>query len=87
MRGFADLKHPVVEAIAEDSISGRKSMTTVKWTHLNKVEGKYRVQLNTAGGLLLSMANANSLAVIPEGTEIGIGDKVSVWPLDWSQCP
>ena len=87
MRGFADLNHPVVEAIAEDSVSGRKSMTTIKWTHLNKVEGKYRVQLNAAGGLLVSMANANSLAVIPEGTEIGIGDKVSVWPLDWSQCP
>jgi molybdopterin molybdotransferase len=86
MKGIKQLRHPAVDAIAEDSMSGRRFMTTVKWTCLDNIEERYRVKLNTAEGLLVSMANANSLTLIPEGAEVRAGDVIPVWPLEWSGC-
>jgi molybdopterin molybdotransferase len=85
MRGFTELDHPTVEAIALDSISGRKPKAFVRWTSLTGTKGKYRVELNVAEeiGALASMAKANSLTIVPEGAVVNAGDMVEVLPLDW----
>jgi molybdopterin molybdotransferase len=85
MLGFTVLDHPVVKAITGDSVSGKKPVSFVKWTSLDKVDGEYRVVMNTPDGtgMLAEMATANSLTIIPEGTEIRKGDSIKVLPLDW----
>ena len=85
MRGLKSLEHPVVEAVAEHSVSGQKPMILVRWTDLEKAGKEYRVKLNNAEGLLASIATANSLTLIPEKAEIKAGDRISVWPFSWSQ--
>jgi molybdopterin molybdotransferase len=86
MRGVKLTSHPEVEAMAVDSLPGKRSMPFVKWTNLTGSPGAYRVELNGSGqkGGLLPMATANSLTIIPEGAEIKAGDMVRVLPLDWS---
>ena len=85
MMGFSMLSHPVVEAIAEDSVLGKKPFPFIKWTNLNKVDGEYRVTLNSQPktSMLTEMAMANSLTIIPGGIAIKKGDKIKVLPLDW----
>lgn len=86
MRGIQDIDHPVVEALALDSVAGVMPMTFVRWTYLEKRNGQFYVRLNVADdvGILPSIATANSLTMIPpKGTSIREGDKISVWPLDW----
>jgi molybdopterin molybdotransferase len=83
MRGLSSLNHPTVEAIAEDSVTAKKSMIVVKWSYLNKTGNEYRVRFDNGGSLLASMANANALTFITEGSSVKVGDRVMVWPLDW----
>jgi molybdopterin molybdotransferase len=87
MLGFTEVRHPVIEAIAGDSVSGKRPMTFVKWTSLNRVDGERRVVMNISNrtGMLAEMATANSLTIIPGGTEVQKGDRVQVLPLDWCQ--
>lgn len=86
MRGVAALDHPVVEAIATDSVPGKMPMAFVRFTYLRKREGEYYVTLNGAEkiGALTSMAAANSLTIVPERSAIKAGDRIPVLPLDWS---
>jgi len=85
MRGFKRTIHPSIEAIAVDSLSEKRTMAFVRWTRLTRKGNGYSVELNTAEkiGNLASMASANSLTIIPEGSVIKAGDKVRVLPLDW----
>jgi molybdopterin molybdotransferase len=87
MRGFspAAISHPTIDAIAADSVSQRMAMAFVRWTHLEKVGGEYRVTLNLGekAGMLASMARANSLTIIPEGSVVKRGDRIQVLPFDW----
>ncbi len=85
MKGIAPVKDACIEAIAEDSLDGKRPMAFVKWTELKKENGEYRVCLNTSEsiGTMIPIARANSLAIIPEGAEIKKGDRVKVYPLDW----
>ena len=85
MRGLTAVDHPRVEATAVDSVTDKKGIAFVRYTHLQEVEGKYQVTINIDNriGMLSSMAAANSLTIIPEGTSIKTGDKVRVLPLDW----
>jgi molybdopterin molybdotransferase len=85
MLGFERLGHPAVRAIALDSVSVKKPIAFVKWTHLTKRGGEYLVELNLPErtGVLASRAVANSLTIIPEGTAVGAGDEIQVMPLDW----
>jgi len=87
MKGLTALYNPAIEATVEDSIETKIPMDFVKWTILRKENGEYRVSLNGSdnSGILVSMAQANSLTIIPEGTEVKKGDKVKVYPLDWCQ--
>jgi molybdopterin molybdotransferase len=85
MMGVSMLDHPAVEALSDDSISDKKSMSWVKWTSLRWENGEYHVRLNDfdKAGMLKSMARGNSLTIIPEETVIRKGDKIKVLVLDW----
>lgn len=87
MLGYAQLRHPEVEAEAVNSITNRKPMNFVRWTELSLSPAGFQVKFNAnlAQGFLSSMARANSLTVLPGGAEIRPGDKVRVMPLDWAQ--
>jgi molybdopterin biosynthesis enzyme len=63
------------------------SMAFVRWTHLERVDGEYRVTLNLAEkvGMLASTAMANSLTIIPEGSAVKPGDRIQVLPFNWRQ--
>ena len=84
MLGFTAVAHPSVEATALDSISLKRSMALVEYTHLREAEGEYQVTLTTPGnaGMVPSMAAANSLTIIPAGATVKAGDKVQVLPLE-----
>ena len=85
MMGFSVLNHPVVEAIAEDSVPGKKPFPFIKWTDLSIVDGKYRVTMNKheKTSMLAEMATSNSITIIPQGVAVKKGSKIQVWPLDW----
>jgi molybdopterin molybdotransferase len=87
MRGVTALDHPMVEATAADSISGVMPIAFARYTYLEEIQGKYRVTLNIAerSGMLASMASANSLTIIPEGSVVKSGDTIKVLPLNWLQ--
>lgn len=87
MLGFTRLDHPVVEAMADAAVPGKKPAASVKWTLLNNVDRRYRVEINRAEniGMLAEMATANSLTIIPEDTEIKQHERIQVLPLDWSR--
>jgi len=85
MLGFPAVADPSVEATALDSISTKRSMAFVKYTHLRETEGKYLVTLNATNktGMVASMAAANSLTIVPAGATVNAGDKVQVLPLEY----
>ncbi len=85
MRGLVSTEHPSVDAVSLNEFSRKLSMSVAKWTHLTQVEGEYLVTLNRAekDGMLSSMATANSLTIIPEGSTIKEGERIAVLPLDW----
>lgn len=87
MMGFQGLSHPVADAVVEDSIWEKKPMAFVKWSRLSQTRGQNRVVLNVADRLspLGSLAAANCLAVVPEGTVVKQGDRMRVLPLDWTR--
>jgi len=85
MLGFKTLAHPSIEATALDSIQRKMTKAFVRYTHLQKTESGYQVTLKIAEktGMLASMATANSLTIIPEGSLVKAGDIIRVLPLDW----
>jgi molybdopterin molybdotransferase len=87
MCGLTTVAHPLVEAIALDSVPEKKRIAFVKYTHLQEMDGKYGVTFNIDKkiSMLASMAAANSLTIIPEGSVVKAGDKIQVLPLNWHQ--
>jgi len=85
MLGFTTVVRPSVEATALDSITRKMTMAFVRYTYLQETAGGYRVTLNIAEkmGMLASMATANSLTIIPEGSVVKVGDTIRVLPLNW----
>lgn len=85
MRGLTELAHPAVEAVAADPVPNKMAAAFVRFTDLRETEDGYRVTLNLAEkvGVLRSLAVANSLTIIPEGTTVEAGDRVEVLPFDW----
>lgn len=85
MLGFRNLAHPSVEAIALNSVPRKAVMSFVKYTHLRETKEGYVVAFNDTEkmGMTASIAGANSLTIIPEGTIVEAGDKIRVLPLDW----
>jgi len=87
MRGLTWVNHPAVEATAADTAANHKGIPLVKWTYLEEMDGQYRVVMNVADniGSLTSIATANSLTIIPEGSLVEAGDTIQVLPLDWGR--
>lgn len=87
MRGLTRVNHPAVEATAADTAANHKGIPLVKWTYLEEMNGRYRVVMNVAGntGSLTSIATANSLTILPEGSLVEAGDTIQVLPLDWGR--
>ena len=85
MLGFSNTEHPLIEAIAEDAMPEKRQMAFVCWTDLRLVNGQYRVRfnLNSEKGPLFSLANTNSLTIVPIDGEVKAGDRVQVMPLNW----
>jgi molybdopterin molybdotransferase len=84
MRGVQELSHPAVVAVSEESITNARPISFVSWTVLKRTDAGYKVTQNNSKGPLAQISTANSLTMIPAGTEIKAGEKISVWPLDWT---
>lgn len=87
MMGCAEPEHPMVEAVAADSVPEKKPMNFVKWSRLEYAPGGYRVALNLSEslGFTSAMAAGNSLTIIPKDTDVSVGDRLQVMPLDWTR--
>lgn len=83
MRGLSELRHPVVEAVIEKPAANRAPVDHIAWTDLRQSGGEHRVRQLDSGGLLADMAGANSLTILPAGTQVKAGERIQVLPLDW----
>jgi molybdopterin molybdotransferase len=88
MMGKKNLVKPCIQAIIEDDVKNTDGRRIFARVMVTKRGGQYRARLTgpQGSGILTSMAKANGLAVIPEGTEgVKAGDVVRVQMLDWSE--
>ena len=92
MLGKKVLAKPTIRAIIENDVvntDGRRIFARVTVTPMKSGDGvQYRASLTgpQGSGILTSMAKANGLAVIPEGSKgVKKGDIVEVQMLDWSE--
>jgi molybdopterin molybdotransferase len=87
MLGHKDLEKPSVVAIMDEALSnsGRRRFVRVV---VSRREGRYHARTTgeQGSGVLTSMAKANGLAIVPEGTlHVDAGSKVKVQMLDWPE--
>jgi molybdopterin molybdotransferase len=87
MLGHTDLSKPSVQAIIDDEVtnSGRRGFVRVIVT---RHEDGYHARTTgeQGSGVLTSMAKANGLAVVPEGTtRVPAGSELMVQMLDWPE--
>ena len=87
MLGHADLVKPTVQAIMDEPLknSGRRGFVRVL---VERREGRYHARTTgeQGSGVLTSMAKANGLAVVREGTyRVERGAEVTVQMLDWAE--
>jgi molybdopterin molybdotransferase len=87
MLGHADLTKPTVGAILDEPLtnSGRRGFVRVVVT---RRDGCYHARTTgeQGSGVLTSMAKANGLAIVPEGTyRVEVGSEVQVQMLDWPE--
>lgn len=87
MLGHTDLAKPTIEAVLDEPVtnSGRRGFVRVVVSH-----GPDGYHARTTGeqgsGVLTSMAKANGLAIIPEGTyRVEAGTTLTVQMLDWPE--
>jgi molybdopterin molybdotransferase len=88
MLGHSDLAKPTVRAIAAEPLtnSGRRGFVRVI---VSQHDGVYRARTTgeQGSGVLTSMAKANGLAIVPEGTYlVEEGSEVAVQMLDWPEA-
>jgi molybdopterin molybdotransferase len=87
MLGHKDVAKPMVQAIIEEPLtnSGRRGFVRVVVT---RQAGVYHARTTgeQGSGVLTSMAKANGLAIVPEGTRhVKAGSEVVVQMLDWPE--
>jgi molybdopterin molybdotransferase len=87
MLGYADLGKPTVQAIMDEPLtnSGRRAYVRVIVTR--QEDGYHAGTTGEQGsGVLTSMAKANGLAIVPEGTlSVEAGSVLTVQMLDWAE--
>jgi molybdopterin molybdotransferase len=86
MRGMTDVTHPTVRAEVIDGVERKMMKDFARWTRLMRTDRGFRVYLNPPEGVapLASMASANSLTIVREGSTVKSGDVIDVMPLDWA---
>jgi molybdopterin molybdotransferase len=84
--GYSNLRHAEVQAVALDAARNRAPFDFARWTELIRSDQGYQVKFGAAAGpgALASLASSNSLTILPKGTEVQPGDKVTVLPMDWA---
>jgi molybdopterin molybdotransferase len=87
MLGHADLTKPTVRAIVDEPLtnSGRRGFLRVI---VSRQQDGYHARTTgeQGSGVLTSMAKANGLAIVPEGTRhVEAGSELSVQMLDWPE--
>jgi molybdopterin molybdotransferase len=87
MLGHTDLAKPTIQAIVDEPLtnSGRRGFVRVI---VSRQEDGYHARKTgeQGSGVLTSMAKANGLAIVPEGTRyVEAGSELSVQMLDWSE--
>ena len=87
MLGHTDLAKPTIEAVLDEPVtnSGRRGFVRVVVSH--SPDGYHaRTTGEQGSGVLTSMAKANGLAVVPEGTyRVEAGTTLTVQMLDWPE--
>jgi molybdopterin molybdotransferase len=87
MLGHADLAKPTVRAIVDEPLtnSGRRGFVRVV---VARQEDGYHARTTgeQGSGVLTSMAKANGLAIVPEGTyQVEAGTELTIQMLDWPE--
>jgi molybdopterin molybdotransferase len=85
MLGRTDWQRPTVRAVADEPIPNADARRVYARAILTRRDGRWHAALTgpQGSGILTSMAQANALAVVPEGiTAIGPGDEVDCVLLD-----
>jgi molybdopterin molybdotransferase len=84
MLGREDVDHPAVTAKAKEAIPDPKGMAFVKWTKVSRTGLAHQVDFDPGGkGMILNLARANSITIIPAQTAIDTENPIEVLPLDW----
>jgi molybdopterin molybdotransferase len=87
MLGHTDLAKPTIQAVLDEPLtnSGRRGFVRVVVSH--NQDGFHAQSTGEQGsGVLTSMAKANGLAIVPEGTyRVEAGTTVTVQMLDWPE--
>jgi len=85
MTGHKNLFRPTVTAIAEEKVTTKKGLKYFVRCRIKPTEGSYRATTTgeQGSGILMSMAAANGLMIVPEDQETVLpGDRVKVQILD-----
>jgi molybdopterin molybdotransferase len=87
MLGHTDLAKPTVRAVVDEALtnSGRRGFVRVV---VSRQEDGYHARTTgeQGSGVLTSMAKANGLAIVPEGTyQVAAGTELTVQMLDWPE--
>jgi molybdopterin molybdotransferase len=86
MMGRTDWERPTVKAIFQDAIKNNDGRRVYARVVVSKHNGRYHARTTgpQGSGILSSMAKANGLAIVPEGTPgVKPGDIAKVILLDW----
>jgi molybdopterin molybdotransferase len=85
MSGHTKLFRPLIEAVAQETVPGRPGRKFFVRCRLSRIDGTWQATTTGAqgSGILMSMAEASGLMVVPETVEeIKAGDRVRVQVLD-----
>jgi molybdopterin molybdotransferase len=86
MMGKRSLAKPTVRAVMDDDVPNTDGRRMFARVSVSQRDGEYHASLTgpQGSGILTSMAKANGLAIVPEGSEgVRAGEKVEVQMLDW----
>ena len=88
MMGKGEIPLPTIEAVLEDPVTNRDGRRYFARVRLSRRDGELLARLSgpQGSGILTSMAQADGLAIVPEGTtNLRSGDRVQVMLLEWSR--
>jgi molybdopterin molybdotransferase len=87
MLGHTDLVKPTVRAVVDEPLSNSGRRGFLRVVVIRQEDGYHaRTTGEQGSGVLTSMAKANGLAIVPEGTyQVPVGTELTVQMLDWPE--